>query len=131
MEVAFRRNHVRPPVKRASEGERTSRCRGEHLRGKDLKTTQRIIFQNQLREAGEPGVTHGIRMRHVRGVSIKSQNGARGRAVLTYGRECVAGSRGLQGEGTSRKAHGGTRTAKGQTRMGKDKWHKLRGCLPR
>jgi hypothetical protein len=30
---------------------------------------------------------------------------ARGRAVLTYGRECVAGSRGLQGEGASRKAH--------------------------
>ena len=35
-------------------------------------------------------MTHGIRMSHVRGVSIKSQNGARGRAVLTYGRACEA-----------------------------------------
>jgi hypothetical protein len=29
------------------------------------------------------------------------------------------------------KAHGGTRTAKGQTKMGKDKWYKLRGGLSR
>ena len=39
-------------------------------------------------------------------VSLPPQsNGARGRAALTYGREFVAGSRGLQGEGASRKAH--------------------------
>jgi hypothetical protein len=36
----------------------------------------------------------------------------------------------LGGNGASLKAHGGTRTAKGQTNMGKDKWHKLRGGLP-
>jgi len=76
-------------------------------------------------------VTHGFRMSHDRGVSIKSQNGARGRAVLTYGRKGVAGSRGLEGEGARSKAHGGTRTTKGQTHMGKDKWHKLRGGVPR
>jgi len=70
-------------------------------------------------------------MSHDRGASIKRLNGSRGRAVLTYGRECVAGSRGLQGEGARSKAQGGTRTAKGQTEMGKDKWHKLRGGLPR
>ena len=35
------------------------------------------------------------------------------------------------GMGTSLEAHGGTRMAKGQTEMGKDKWHKLRGGLPR
>ena len=37
----------------------------------------------------------------------------------------------LGGDGASLKAHGGTRTVKCQTQMAKDKWHKLRGGLPR
>jgi len=37
----------------------------------------------------------------------------------------------LGGDGASLKAHGGKRTVKCQTHMGKDKWHRLRGGLPR
>ena len=56
--------------------------------------------------------------RSQRSQSAAASIGARGRVVLTFGRRRVAGSRGLQGRGASPKAHGGARTAKGQTQLG-------------
>ena len=72
-----------------------------------------------IRVAGETGVNHAYpRMIYDRGASIQRSNGARGRDLLTYGRECGAGSRGFKGNGASLKARRGARTAIGQAGLG-------------
>ena len=66
--VVFRGHHESPPVKRAVEGERLESDAEASEAEDDLKTRQRLFTQPQSAQAGEPGVTHGNCMRHVRGV---------------------------------------------------------------
>jgi hypothetical protein len=85
------------------------------LAEKDLKTG-RLTVTNDLREAGETGVTHGSRIGHDRRAS--NRVGRVGYNNPDVWPKCVAKRRGLQGEWASSKVHGGTRPAKGQTTFG-------------